>query len=168
MHFIKARRVQRPTQISLQASSLYLAAFFAATALGQLFAFETYPEILRSYGISFVSDLALPISALLVALEVFAIPALLWMTLSPLMRVVSKLSGWTVLVYWLVVGVWQSVADFTISNAGLFGAKVHLPQGWWLVSYALILLILMTYVTFGSRFSSRAAKHKTHAAAKAS
>jgi len=161
MHFVKTRRVQRPAQLSLQASSLYLALFFVVAALSQLFAFELYPDVLSSYGVSFVSAFALPFAALLVTLEVFAIPSLLWMTVSPLMRIVSRTSGWTVLVYWLVVGIWQGVADFTIANAGLFGAKVHLPQGWWLVSYALILLILMTYVTFGSRLSPRITKHKT-------
>jgi len=151
MHFPKSQSIAKPKLLSLQAATLYMALFFVVAALSQLFAFEAYPDVLKGYGIPFISDFALPLAALVVTLEVFAVPALLWMKLSPLMRVVSIVSGWLVLAHWLFVGVWQSLADFPIPNAGLFGAKVHLPQGWWLVSYMSILLILMAYIAFGNR-----------------
>jgi hypothetical protein len=148
MHFATAHNVPKPTLLSVTAASLYLALFFAVAALMQLFAFESFPDVIASYDISFVSDLSPVVAALIVCLEVLALPFLLWMKVSRLMRVVSFISGWFVLLFWLKVGIWQSVTTVYISNAGLFGAKIVVPQGWWLVSYSAILIILMGYVTW--------------------
>jgi len=151
MHFVRALPAKKPTQLSVVAASLYLAGFFVVTAVLQLFAFESYPDVIRSYGLPMASELALPFAALVVCLEIFAIPYLLWMKLSPLMRWVSMISGWIAIAYWLVVGIWQGVTDVYIPNAGLFGAKILMPQGRWLVSYCAVLLILMIYVVWSTR-----------------
>jgi hypothetical protein len=165
MHFVKALSPKRPTQLSVVAASLYVAGFFVITATLQLFAFESYPDVIRSYGLPIADELALPFAALIVCLEIFAVPYLLWMKLSPLMRWVSMMSGWLALAYWMGVGIWQGVADFYIPNAGLFGAKVLMPQGRWLVSYCAVLLILMIYVVWSTR---RRPAHHNKPLAKAS
>ncbi|MDB5165847.1 MAG: rane protein of unknown function [Candidatus Saccharibacteria bacterium] len=148
MQFAKASNVKKPKQLSVVAASLYLAGFFTIAAVLQLFAFESYPGVIQSYGLPFADGFALPLAALVVVLEVFAIPYLLWMKLSPPMRLVSMISGWLALAYWLGVGIWQGIVDFTIANAGLFGAKLLMPQGRWLVCYCAVLLILMIYVVW--------------------
>lgn len=151
MKAIRAQRYAKPVTTAELAASTYLAFFFMVAVLTQLFAFEAYPSVIQSYGLPIADELALPLAALLVCLEVFAIPYLLWMRVSRLMHRLSFVCGWAVLCYWLGVGVWQSLVDFHIVNAGLFGAKLLLPQGWWLVSYCLILIVLMTYVSWGAR-----------------
>jgi len=150
MHFATAHSPKKPTLLSVTAASLYLALFFTVSSVLQLFAFEAYPDVIESYDIPLVSDASLFIAAVIVSLEVLAIPFLLWIKLSPLMRIISFVSGWAVLLYWLGIGLWQSITDVTIGNAGLFGAKILLPQGWWLVSYSAVLLILMAYVSWDS------------------
>lgn len=151
MKAIRAQHYQKPTTAAELAASIYLAFFFVVAALTQLFAFESYPDVVQSYGLPLAAELALPLAALIVCLEVFAIPFLLWMSVSRLMHWVSFACGWLVLMYWLGVGIWQSVVDFQIANAGLFGAKLLLPQGWWLVSYVAVLIVLMAFVTWSSR-----------------
>ena len=151
MHLAKAQVVKKPTQLATVSASLYVAMFFVVAVVLQLFAFEDYPSVIDGYNLPLLTGLSLPLAAVIVSLEVLAIPYLLWMKLSPLMRLVSFGSGWLIILYWLAVGMWQSTADFQIGNAGLFGAKVVLPQGWWLVSYSAILLILMAYVTWTSK-----------------
>lgn len=151
MKAIRAQHYVKPTAAAELAASIYLAFFFVVAALTQLFAFESYPDVIRSYGLPMVDELALPLAAVVVCLEVFAIPYLLWMRISRLMHLVSFTCGWLVLVYWLGVGVWQSLVDFHIANAGLFGAKLLLPQGWWLVSYIAVLMTLMAFVLWSSR-----------------
>lgn len=151
MHFAKARAIKKPTQLATISASLYVALFFVVAAALQLFAFESFPGVIESYGSPFTGGLAPVLAAAIVCLEILAIPYLLWMKLSRLMRAVSLASGCLALLYWLVIGIWQSITDVEITNAGLFGAKVVLPQGWWLVSYCVVLLVLMSYLTWSSR-----------------
>lgn len=131
---------------------LYSALFFVTTAVLQLFAFEHFPTIIANYRIPVLSpDFSLLVAMIVVVLEVLAIPRLLNMRTSPTIYFASSLAGWLVLVFWLAVGLWQSTADFVIENAGLFGSKVYLPQGWWLVTYMVILLTLLSYIEVTSR-----------------
>jgi hypothetical protein len=150
MHSVTAHHAKKPSQLSVVAASLYLALFFTVSALTQLYGFDSYPNVIASYDMPLLSDVNLLAAALLVCLEVFAIPWLLWMNLSYLMRIVSLVSAWLALLCWFIIGVWQSLVGFYIPNAGLFGAKIMLPQGWWLVSYSVVLLILLGYVTWKS------------------
>ena len=148
MHFARASSVKLPQRLSIWAATLYLAFFFVIAAVSQLFAFETFGDIIATYGLPMDDVFNKVAAALIVTLEVFAIPFLLMMRLSLLMRIVSMVSGWVVLVFWLAVGVWQSTVSFYIPNAGLFGAKISLPQGWWLVFYMAALITLLIYVSY--------------------
>lgn len=148
MHFARASRVKPPQRLSVWAAALYLAFFFVVAAVSQLFAFETFSDIIATYGLPLDEAFNKVAAAVIVTLEVFAIPFLLMMRLSLLMRVVSMVSGWLVLIFWLAVGVWQSTVSFYIPNAGLFGSKISLPQGWWLVFYMAALVTLSIYVSY--------------------
>lgn len=148
MHFIVATRGRLPKELSVWAAAFYLALFFVVAAVSQLFAFETYGDIIATYGLPIDSAFHNVIAAIVVTLEVFAIPFLLTMKLSLLMRIISMVSGWLVLVFWLVLGIWQSTVTFEIPNAGLFGERIGLPQGWWLVFYMTALVVLSVYVSY--------------------
>lgn len=153
MQFATAQEAIIPKQLSVKLVSLILAFLIVIAALLQLFSFEDYPAIVESYiePLFGVAGLGLPLAALIVALEILAIPHLLWMKLSPLMYYVSKVSCWTVLVYWFFVGVWQVAGDLVNNSAGLFGPKILVPQGWWLVGYSLILIVMMSYLELSYR-----------------
>jgi len=148
MHFARATKIKVPKKLSVWAAAIYLALFFMIVAVSQLFTFEAYSEIIATYGLPFDEVFNKLIAAVIVTLEVFAIPFLLMMRLSPLMRVVSMVSGWLALLFWFLVGIWQSVVSFYIPNAGLFGSNISLPQGWWLVFYMVALITLSIYVSY--------------------
>ncbi|MEP6710347.1 MAG: MauE/DoxX family redox-associated membrane protein [Candidatus Saccharibacteria bacterium] len=154
MHFF-VKATSAPTQRSnnVHYAAIYLAVFFVVTAFAQLFSFEDFPGHIKSFGFPIDSLFAPFIAALVVTFEVFSIPFYLRMRISPLMRLVSIASGWIILVWWLVVGIWQSMVDFKIPNSGLFGSDISIPSGWWMVSFLCALLILNTYVLWGTRLS---------------
>lgn len=127
---------------SVRWARLYLGALFIVMAVSQLFAFEDYPAIVASYGIPVLSNASSLVAIVIVLTEIIAIPVLIGMKISPLVAKISVVAGWFTLIYWLAIGLWQSTTDEFIANAGLFGAKILLPQGWWLVSFMTALIIL--------------------------
>ena len=148
MHRIKATFGVRPKELSVRFSALYLALFFVVASVVQLVGFEDFPDIIASYGLPIDPSFATVIAATIVSLEVLAVPFLLTMKLSPLMRALSAASGLLVLLFWLTIGLWQNLASPSIENAGLFGSLVTVPQGWWLVSYMVALLVLFGFTVW--------------------
>lgn len=142
-----ADRYLKCDESSVLYARLYLALFFVVAVLSQLFAFEDYPAIISDYGVPLLSALSVPFAVLIVLLEIAAIPSLLGMSLSQELYRFSMIAGWTILVYWFSVGFWQSLSADLIANAGLFGAKVMLPQGWWLVCFIAALIVLRGFVS---------------------
>jgi hypothetical protein len=135
-----------------QAAKLYLALFFVVAALLQLFAFEHFSTLIANYQIPMLSsDFPLLAAMVIVTLEVIAIPRLLDMKLAPFVHTASTVAGWIILLVWFLIGFWQSTANFVIDNVGLFGAKISLPQGWWLVTYITILILLLGYIELETR-----------------
>ncbi len=130
--------------------SLYVAFFLVLMAVAQLFAFEEMPEVIASWGLV-TSGSALLVAAVLVVLEVAAIPALLGMKLVPKVRLVSSIAGWTVLLIWLGVALWLAVTAMPGVNSGMFGSMVHLPPGWWMVSFVALLLTMRVVASYNAR-----------------
>lgn len=131
--------------------SLYIAFFLLLMALGQLFAFEDMPGIVASWDMPLVSDAPHMTAAVLVTLTVFAIPALVGMKLPPLVRSLSSAAGWVVLTAWLSIALWLYATSTVQLNAGVFGAKVHLPPGLWLCGFVLLLLAMRIFLATLSR-----------------
>ncbi len=127
-------------------TSLYLAFFFMVVALAQLVAFEKYPDVIAGFGLHTSQPMNFVIADVIVLLEILALPYLLRMNVSTLLLIISRTSGVLVLVFWLLIGIWQSMTAEMFQNAGLFGAKVPTPSGWWLVYYMIALLVLYGYV----------------------
>jgi len=106
---------------------LLVAVLFMLMALGQLFDFEDMPGTMLG---GFVA------AALVATGQVLALPFLLALRLSPLMRLVSALCGASAVVYWFYVALAGALGGYT-DNTGLLGAHVMAPHGWWLVSFML-------------------------------
>lgn len=132
----------------LWVARVYLALFFIAAAVSQLFAFEAYPGVIEGYNIPLISDFSVGVAILLVGLEVAAIPVLLQMKWEPRFEIFSTVAGLIVLGYWLAIGLYQGFFGDVFANTGLFGSKILLPQGWWLVWFTLALIILYVLVLF--------------------
>lgn len=152
MHKIVA---EYPKNRSKQTSVLGVMAAFMilVIALAQLFGFEGMPSILGNFwGIDESAGLLL--AALIVVVEVFALPALLGMKLSPLMRWCSGMVGIVAVGYWVVASFYVITTSLT-RDGGIFGGKLETVSGLLLpVMSALLIAILWAYwaSAFGVKF----------------
>jgi hypothetical protein len=147
MHFAVAHSVVQPKKFSVKAASIYLASLFVVAVLTQLFWFEDFPGVIESYQLSVVDGYEPVIASMIVILEMFALPYLLWMKVSRLMRVVSLVSGLLALTYWLIIGFWQMTQGaVTMANTGILGPKIVVPTGTWFLLFIIVLFVVMGYI----------------------
>jgi len=130
-----------------------IATFYAAVivvmVVSQLFTFESFVLLFREYHLPVSAHLSTFLSALLVVCEVFALPFLLRMSLSPAFRVVSIVSGWGVAMLWLLITVWLVSTESMIGTVGFFGTVFDTMPGWWAVCISLVFCILAAWSSWG-------------------
>ncbi|MFZ1360579.1 MAG: hypothetical protein WAS27_00910 [Candidatus Saccharimonadales bacterium] len=121
-------------------ASLACAGLLTIMLVSQLFTFEETVAVMEGLGLSKV------ILSVIVSMELFALPFLLRMRLSPLMRIVSMTTGWVVAVAWLAIAI-TSLSLHTYEGVGLFGTVLPLPVGVVSMLYVLLLSGLLLWVT---------------------
>jgi len=131
-----------------QIATLY-AAILIIFALAQLFTFEDFIKLIQSYQLPGGLTLAYFLASFIVVVEIFALPFLLRMRVSPLFRVLSMVCGWLASALWLKLGLWLTFTDNTVSNVGFLGTAVQLTPGWWNVLFSLALGILAIWSSWG-------------------
>ncbi len=129
--------------------SLVLAGLLAIMAVSQLYAFEDFTPLLISFGLGGGAPQATLIASLLVTAEVFALPFLLRMYLSPLFRIVSMAMGWLVAGIWLFITISIATSVNSVKDVGFLGTAVEVPFGWWSILFALILALLSGWASWG-------------------
>ncbi len=135
--------------------SLYLAFIFLVMALTQLFSFEAFPQTIAQLIEGQHNIVSHIIAAVIVVLEVFALPYLLAMKIPRYVRHASLLSAWFSLAIWFSLSLLEQLSAGTIANIGIFGASVVVPSGWWLVCYIAALMVLLLYVVTSGMKHSR-------------
>lgn len=144
------RSTQAPAPHSSYASliSLFLAGLLVIMAVSQLFTFEDFPAVIAQMNLP-GGDAYAPIrAALIVTLEIAALPFLLSMQLSPAARVVSMLSGWAAIIAWLAASIWTNIMAEDAVNSGLLGATIPLASEWWAVIFSLALGVMAAWVSW--------------------
>jgi hypothetical protein len=102
----------------------------------QLFKFEDFASVLAVV-LSYNDQALLTVTAaLVVVVELFALPYLIGMAVSPLLRIVSGICAAGTALFWLISALTSSHAD----NSGLFGAGVAMPGGVLAVLWSLLLV----------------------------
>jgi len=150
MSFIaKSTAPRRPKTKNIRMVSLLLAAIITVMAVAQLFTFERFGEVIVGMGLPVSATWGQVIAAFIVTLEVLALPFLLFMRLSHLMRVISVVSGWLVVKAWFILSIWVNIVTPASSNTGLLGATVPVAVGWWMVFFTLGLVILDGWIAWG-------------------
>lgn len=129
--------------------ALFYAFLLVIMATLQLYAFEKFIPLIGQFGLPGGQGMAAFVACLLVVSEVFAVPFLLRMRLSPLMRLVSMALGWLVALLWLKLSLWVMMSGQAVDTIGFLGARVALPVGWWVVFYAAGLLVLAAWASWG-------------------
>lgn len=128
--------------------ALFLAGILVVMAVGQLFGFEKFIPLIESFKLPGGHGTATLVAGSIVASEVFALPFLLRMHLSPLMRFVSMILGWFVAILWCGVSLWL-VTQGVSGNSGFLGTTVKLPVGLWTVCFSLALAVLSGWASWG-------------------
>ena len=156
--FVHATEAVRPRTKSIEVASLVLAALLIIMAVGQLFTYEKFAEVIKGLGFTSNDVTASLVAALIVVFEVAAIPFLLRMRLSPLARFLSMLSGWVVLIFWMSLSLWLNFTLNVASNSGVLGDTVKLPVDAWMVTFFAALIVLDACASYGMWPVSRKAK----------
>lgn len=113
------------------------AAMFTLMLVSQLFGYEDLASELSS--IMAINDIRLlqVVAGVVVLLELLALPYLLGMYLSQLLRFLSAAAGFGVAGFWLLM----SLTNAHIENSGIFASTIELPGG--------VLAALWSFLLFG-------------------
>ena len=136
------------TDISKQIALIY-AALLVIMSVAQLFSFEDFLQLVPSFNLPIGSGLSHALPAILVASEVFAIPFLLRMALSPGFRWFSMFLGWLVAGLWLFISSWVVMTHQPVETIGFIGTVTNLIPGGWAVCMSLAFAILAAWASWG-------------------
>jgi hypothetical protein len=146
--FVEPTAAPAPKTANVALISLALAACLIILAVAQLYKYEDFPSVIKGFGLSGGAIWASLYAAVIVIGEVLAVPFLLRMPLSPAMRIVSMVSGWLVIVGWLVIALVNNITGY-VGNSGILGATIPVVSGWWTVFVFIALGVLAVWSAWG-------------------
>lgn len=147
MHIIPSFGPARSLPVTV--ISLIASAMIACMLVAQLYGYEDFATelgVLLPFSDLVLLDLT---AAGIVTLELFALPYLLGMYLSPLMRLFSGIAAAAVGLYWLFVAFTNAHA----SNSALFASTLEVAGGIIPALWSMLLVgLVLTVITQDSRF----------------
>lgn len=129
--------------------AIFYAVILVVMAVAQLFSFDEFLKLVTDFGFPGGIRYAHFIVAFLVTAEVFAVPFLLRMPLSPAFRWVSMVCGWLVALIWTKITIWLVIKDGIVGNVGFLGTIVDTMPGWWAIFISLAFGILAIWASWG-------------------
>jgi len=155
----RATDAPRPKNIQLLVVSYAAAALLLGMAVAQLVTFDKFLPLVQDAYLSGERPPAQLIVAVIVASEVFALPFLLRLRLSPLARISSVGCGFLAAGTWLMLQVTQLIEGVSTTSTGIFGTLVRAPYSMTLiVLLALFGLLIASYFILDARAAFAAAK----------
>jgi hypothetical protein len=136
------------TADSSKISVLY-AVVLVAFAVTQLFTFEAFLPYIQSLHLPLGESFNYILVPLIVVAEIFAIPFLLRMRLSPAFRYMSMGLGCIAAVLWVFITLWINLSNVSVETVGFMGDVVTLAPGWWAVFISLALGVLAIWSSWG-------------------
>ena len=136
------------TKNAKRIATLY-AAILVVMGVAQLFSFDQFLKLVASFDFPGGARYAYFTTSFLVVAEVFALPFLLRMPLSPAFRWLSMVLGWLAALIWTQLTVWLLVQDSFANNVGFLGTVVNLMPGWWAIFFSIGLGILAAWASWG-------------------
>lgn len=149
MKFAVAERANEPSSQTFKVIAWVYAALLVVMVVGQLFSFEKFIPLLGDYWLPGGDGTATLLASLIVFFEVFSLPFLLRMPLSPLMRWFSLACGLLVAGIWVMLGIVAVMSDSTMTNSGILGVKVAVPFGDVQLAWAIAMTALALASTYG-------------------
>lgn len=147
--FVKATPAPKPRTTDAKKMAYFYAIILSIFALGQLFAFNDFITLLDSFWLPGDMPTATLLGGVIVASEVFAIPFLIGIALSPLMRYFSMFLSWLAPAIWLFISIWVNLNLNAITNIGFLGTKISITPGPWAILVCIALGIMSTWSSWG-------------------
>ena len=147
--FVKSVPAQEPRSSESKKIAILYACILVVMAVTQLFTFDDFLVYFQSFGLPLSTELTYALLPTLIVAEVFAIPFLLRMRLSPAFRCVSMFFGWLVAVIWILLTFWLASTATQVSTVGFLGTLVDLTPGWWAVFISLSFAVLVAWSSWG-------------------
>ena len=129
MMFAKTQKTLEPRSETYKRIAWAYAAILVAMAVLQLYAFEDFIPLIQSYDLPGGDGTAALVASLIVVFEVFALPFLLRMPLSVLMRWFSLVCALAAASTWLKLSLYAAVSQADTMPSGIFGSKIDIDTG---------------------------------------
>lgn len=146
---MKATLAPIPKTNNVKQISVLYAILLVIMSVAQLYTFDTFIELIQDFNLPLPGSLIHAVAPLLVVCEVFAIPFLLRMKLSPAFRFVSMICGWLVAFMWLLITSWVITTAQPVETIGFLGTVGDLIPGWWAIMLCFALGILAAWSSWG-------------------
>ena len=147
--FVKSIPAQEPRTKESKKIAIFYAVILVILAVAQLFSFEEFLVHFQSIGLPISNEQAYILAPVIVIAEVFALPFLLRMRLSPAFRFLSMFLGWLVAGLWVFVTFWLASTQSQADTVGFLGTVVNLMPGWWAVFISLSFAVLAAWSSWG-------------------
>jgi len=147
--FVKTTVAPKPRTINSWKVSILYAIILTAAAVIQLFNFEDFLLYIQSLNFPFGSGLNYAFLPLMVVAQVFALPYLLRMDLSPLFRYVSLYLGLLAAVLWIFLAFWVVLSGAPDVSTQSTGSLMSILPGFYAIFITLALGVLAIWSAWG-------------------
>ena len=147
--FATVQEPVKPKTKNVKSVAILYAGILAVFAVAQLFHYDEFQLLIQSFWLPGGTPTAYFLSGFIIVAEVFALPFLLNMRTSSLMRVASMVLGWVAASFWLTISLWVQLTTNAITNIGFLGTTASLTPGWWTVLFSVALAMLAAWASWG-------------------
>jgi hypothetical protein len=140
-----------------QTVAVLYAGILVVFIVSQLFSFEEFLALVQSFQLPGGDTLAYVSAALIITVELFALPFLLRMQLSIAFRYVSMLCSWLAAVAWVYISTWLLLSNSQVDTVGFLGTVISVMPGLPALLISLSLCVLAVWSSWGlwpQRYSS--------------
>jgi len=147
--FVKAEAAPAPRTPTSRMIALFYAGVLTVMAVAQLFTLDEFVELFFRFDLPVGTAIACALAPIIIASEIFALPFLLGMKVSPLFRWLSMALGWLVAFLWLFVSISVVVLRPLVDTVGFLGTALMMPIGYWAIGFSLLFAIMTVWASWG-------------------
>jgi len=147
--FVKAISGPKPKTKESQQIAYAYALLLVVVLFCQLFTFDDFLPLIENLWLPGGEPTAHLLGGIIVVSELFSLPFLLGVRLSPLMRVFCMIASWLVPTVWLFISVWLQIVLNNVSNIGFLGTVVDILPGWWAIFACIAIGVLSAWSSWG-------------------
>jgi len=147
--FVQSTPAPTPRSADSAKIAILYAIILVVFAVAQLFTFEEFLVFIQSTNLPFGESLSYAFAPLLIVAEVFALPYLLRMRLSPAFRYISLFLGCLAASLWIFLSSWIVFTGAAVDTIGFLGTLASLTPGWWAIFISLSLGVLAAWSAWG-------------------